>query len=39
MERAASMQFRLALKSNIGLHFFLDLEAQYAKISNVVFAI
>jgi hypothetical protein len=38
LERAASLQFRLALKSMVGLHLFQDLEAQNAKISNVVVA-
>jgi hypothetical protein len=38
LERAASLQFRLALKSIVGLHFFQDLEAQNAKSSNVIVA-
>jgi len=38
LERAASLQSRLALKSIVGLQFFQDLEAQNAKLSNVVVA-
>jgi len=36
LELAASLQFGLALKSIVGLHFFQDLETQNAKMSNVV---
>jgi hypothetical protein len=38
LERAASLQFRLALKSIVGLHFLQDLEVENAKLSNVAVA-
>jgi hypothetical protein len=38
LEQAASLQFRLALKSIVGLQFFQYLAAQNAKISTVVVA-